>query len=983
MLESLGENLKESLRKLLKISLVDKKLVEDLASDIRKALIAADVNVELAGKITDHIKRRALEEKPKSGLTHREHVINIVYEEIVKLLGAEEGKVEVKEKPTKILLVGLFGSGKCVHPESLIPLSDGGSLTAKELYEELSIDAKKVSEVGAEVFDISDKNVLIPSFNPHTLKIENKRLTNVWKLKGKELLQVYLDNGNDFSVRVTPEHPFFVLRQGQVQQVRADELTEDDFIAVPRTYSATGLTVDLLPGLERLDFKIKLDNISIKILSPKAIKPIILPRYLNAELSEFLGYVFGDGHLEYKYVQITNEDPEIIERIRALSNMLFGLEPAIKRDKRTRALYDIKISSVTLVNIFNKIFGIPIGKKGKSLAVPKQIFQSDAETVRQFLKAYFDCDSSAAKDHREIELVTESKIAAKGIKLLLLRFGIVSALSKKIINDTPYWRLRITARYAELYADKIGFRVEHKAERAKNYRNIGAGQGCGKQDMLPLGQVLQDTRFALGFSIGEIQERVNSYGRYESKGLISRESLFKLCRLYKETKVGFIAKILASLNKSENIREKFSREIINGAIQQFISYGFVEKHGNALQLTQKGLALLDRNDQIEKLAYLESLADSSVCWLRAAKIEKCAAQEYVYDFTVEDNHSFIADGIIVHNTTTAAKLAKLFKKQGQKVCLVQTDTWRPAAYEQLKQLSEKINVPFYGIKEEKDPIKIIEKFEPDYGRFNVVIFDSAGRDALNKELTDEIKKVRTAVMPHESLLVISGDIGQAAQRQAQAFKDAVGISGVIVTKLDGTAKGGGALSACSATGAKVKFVGVGEHIDDFEDYKPKNFVSRLLGMGDLETLLKKAEESINKEEAEALAKKMLKADFTFDDLMKQMDALQKMGPLSQVISMIPGMGMANMPKELLTVQEGKMKTWKHIIQSMTKQERDNPDLLNPSRIARIAKGAGKPETEVRDLIKQYAQMKKVMKMMGNQKQMQKLQKMMGGKMPGL
>jgi len=155
----------------------------------------------------------------------------------------------------------------------------------------------------------------------------------------------------------------------------------------------------------------------------------------------------------------------------------------------------------------------------------------------------------------------------------------------------------------------------------------------------------------------------------------------------------------------------------------------------------------------------------------------------------------------------------------------------------------------------------------------------------------------------------------------------------------------------------------------------------LLGLGDLQTLLSKAEEAIKKEDAEALAKKFIKAEFTFDDLMKQMEALQKMGPLSQVMSMIPGMGMAKIPPELLNVQEGKMKSWRHIIQSMTKQERDSPDLIDASRIKRIAKGSGKSEADVRELIKQYAQMKKMMKLMGNQKQMQKLQKMLGGKMP--
>jgi len=310
-----------------------------------------------------------------------------------------------------------------------------------------------------------------------------------------------------------------------------------------------------------------------------------------------------------------------------------------------------------------------------------------------------------------------------------------------------------------------------------------------------------------------------------------------------------------------------------------------------------------------------------------------------------------------------------------KVALVQTDTWRPAAFEQLQQLAEKINVPFYGIKGEKDPIKIIKKFEPDFDNFNVVILDTAGRDALNSELIKEIKAIKEAFRPDESLLVLSGDIGQTAFKQADTFKDAVGISGVILTKLDGTAKGGGALSACSATGAKVKFIGVGEHIEDFEEYKPKNFVSRLLGMGDLETLLKKAEEVMDKETAEELGKKFLKAEFTLTDVYKQMESVKKLGPLSQVVGMIPGMANA-IPKELLEMQEDKMKNWKYIIDSCTIKERDNPDIIKTSRISRIAKGSGKSEQDVRDLIKQYNQMKKVMKQMGNPKQLKKLEKLM-------
>src|SRR3989344_2853562 len=298
-------------------------------------------------------------------------------------------------------------------------------------------------------------------------------------------------------------------------------------------------------------------------------------------------------------------------------------------------------------------------------------------------------------------------------------------------------------------------------------------------------------------------------------------------------------------------------------------------------------------------------------------------------------------------TTTAGKLAKFYKKQGLKVALVQTDTWRPAAFEQLKQLAEKINVPFYGIKDEKDPIKILKKFELDFDRFNVVILDTAGRDALNNELIGELK----------------------------AFKEAVGVTGVIITKLDGTAKGGGALCACSATGALVKFIGLGEHIEDLEEYKPKNFVSRLLGMGDLETLLKKAEEVIDKDTAEELGKKFLKAEFSLTDVYKQMESVKKMGPLSQVIGMIPGMANA-IPKDMLNLQEEKMTGWKFIMDSMTQKEKDNPDIIKASRLSRIAKGSGKSEADVRELVKQYYQMKKVMKQVGNPKQLKKIEKLM-------
>jgi signal recognition particle subunit SRP54 len=335
-------------------------------------------------------------------------------------------------------------------------------------------------------------------------------------------------------------------------------------------------------------------------------------------------------------------------------------------------------------------------------------------------------------------------------------------------------------------------------------------------------------------------------------------------------------------------------------------------------------------------------------------------------------------------TTTAGKLARYYKKQGNKVAVVQTDTWRPAAYAQLQQLARAMKVDFFGNSSAQKPEKIVKEFEKEFKKYDIVIIDTAGRDALNKELTIEIKAVNKAVKPEESLLVISGDIGQGAETQAEAFHKNVGVTGVVVTKLDGTAKGGGALTACATTGAQVKFIGTGEKMDAFEEFKPKNFVSRILGMGDLETLLKKAESAIDKDKAEAMAKKVIKGKgLSLQDLYDQMEAMQKMGPLSQVMGMIPGMGGA-VPKDALKGQEKKMKIWKYLMDSMTKEEKENPEVMNASRISRIAKGSGRDEKDIRGLLKQYKMMKKMMKSMASPQKLKQLQKMMKGKggLPG-
>ena len=314
-------------------------------------------------------------------------------------------------------------------------------------------------------------------------------------------------------------------------------------------------------------------------------------------------------------------------------------------------------------------------------------------------------------------------------------------------------------------------------------------------------------------------------------------------------------------------------------------------------------------------------------------------------------------------TTTIGKLAKYYQKRGMKVAAVGLDIHRPAAMNQLEQVCKQSNVPVFLSKTEKDPLKIYRMNEKKYPDFDILLIDTAGRDALSKELIEELSAVTKLVNPDETLLILSGDIGQAAQEQAQAFHDSAGVTGVIATKMDGTAKGGGALTACAVTGAPVKFIGVGEKVDDLEPFSPKGFIGRLLGMGDLELLLEKAKAAVSEEDAKDLEKKLLKGEFTLIDLAQQMEAMSKMGPLGKVMEMIPGFSQIKMPKDALKVQEGKLKTWKHAMNSMTKKELESPDLIDNTRMDRISKGSGIAVSEIRDMLKQYRQSKKLVKMM--------------------
>ncbi len=313
-------------------------------------------------------------------------------------------------------------------------------------------------------------------------------------------------------------------------------------------------------------------------------------------------------------------------------------------------------------------------------------------------------------------------------------------------------------------------------------------------------------------------------------------------------------------------------------------------------------------------------------------------------------------------TTAAVKLARFYQKRGLRVGIICADNFRPGAYEQLAQLADKVSVPVYGDPKNPSPEKLVKEgfshFEKE--KENLIIVDTAGRHKNEAELMDEMKRLARLAKPDEIVLAVDGSIGQAAMAQARAFNEATNIGSILVTKLDGTAKGGGALSAVAATGAKIKFISVGEGTDDLEQFVPSNFVGRILGIGDVASLVEKVREAEIKI-PEKKARAILEGRFNLKDMYDQLEAVRKMGPLKKVLGMLPGG--ANLPDDAMENAEEKMDAWRVMIQSMTKVEVEEPKSIDSSRARRIARGSGRTEKEVKELVNQYTMMKKMMKRM--------------------
>ena len=340
-------------------------------------------------------------------------------------------------------------------------------------------------------------------------------------------------------------------------------------------------------------------------------------------------------------------------------------------------------------------------------------------------------------------------------------------------------------------------------------------------------------------------------------------------------------------------------------------------------------------------------------------------------------------------TTTIAKIANYFAKRGKRVAIVGLDVHRPAAKEQLEQLGKQHNLTVFIDKKENNALKTYKSFEKQLEKYEVILIDTAGRDALEDELIDEMSQFSKYIKPTEVILVLPADIGQTAKKQASEFQKATKITGVIITRMDSSAKGGGAITACAETQAPVYFITTGEKVNDIESFNPESFLSRLLGMGDLQTLLEKIQSATNQNKQKQLEKSLQEGKISLTDVVEQVKSMNEMGGFAKIKDMIPGMSKAQVPQAELDKQENKAKKWEHILKSMTPEEINNPELLEKqtSRIARIAKGSGTTTSQIRELLKQYALLNDFVKDSASfdpskgfsQKQMMKMAKKFGKK----
>ncbi len=446
-------------------------------------------------------------------------------------------------------------------------------------------------------------------------------------------------------------------------------------------------------------------------------------------------------------------------------------------------------------------------------------------------------------------------------------------------------------------------------------------------------------------------------------------------------------KIANAIFLDKNLVDSIIRELQRAMIEADMNISLVKNLSDKI----REAAFDERIKNIDKKEHLIKVLHDELLKILGEKQRKLELKE-------KQNRIMLLGLYGAGKTTTIAKLGNYYAKRGKKVLLVGLDVHRPAAKEQLKQLAEKNKLNYFVDFEKNDAVKTWKELgkKDKIKDYDLILIDTAGRHTLDKELISEIKTLNKEIKPTETILIMPADIGQAAKAQAEQFKDALNISGVIITRMDSTAKGGGALTACAEISEdnkqKIYFITTGEKINDIEEFDPESFLSRLLGMGDLKSLIEKVKSATDKKSQDKIQKKLEEGKINLEDVVEQIKSMNFIGGFDKIKSMIPGMSKIKTDEEILNKQEEKIAKWEHIIKSMTSKEKENPELLKDkktgtSRMNRIAKGSGVNNSEIRALLKQYDMLNTMIKDSAgfdpekgmSQKQMMKLARKFGKK----
>lgn len=426
-----------------------------------------------------------------------------------------------------------------------------------------------------------------------------------------------------------------------------------------------------------------------------------------------------------------------------------------------------------------------------------------------------------------------------------------------------------------------------------------------------------------------------------------------------------LKKIVGATDINEELIDSICKDVQRSLLQSDVNVKLVisiTKNLKERAINEKPPKGLSRKDHIITILYSELAMLLGYSGETIKIVEKSReSDDKVISFKPDKQNIILMLGIQGSGkTTVTAKLARWLTRHGYRVGVIGADTWRPGALTQLKMNCSRINVDVYGEEQNKDAVAIVTD-GLEYFRqqgIDIIVIDTAGRHKEETSLLAEMNSMYKVVKPDLVLLVIDGTIGQQAYSQAKAFHEAASVGGIIITKLDGTAKGGGALASAAATSSRVMFIGTGERIDDLEQFSPTRFVGKLLGMGDIKALLEMAK-SLELQADENQTKRLLSGKISIEDFYAQMENVGKMG-FRNVIDSLPGLS-GMIKEDDLDVLQGKMEKWRFIIQSMTRKEKKDPDLINDSRRKRIARGAGMTEHDIKDLIKQYNNSKTMMK----------------------